>query len=952
MKIVGIGASAGGVEALGQFFQNLPNDTGAAYVVIQHLSPDFKSIMDELLARYTTMPVHIIKENELVQPNRVYLMPSNKSLVLQNSMLILQDRAPNEILHLPIDRFFHSLADDQNENAVAIVLSGSGTDGSRGVKTIKENGGLVMVQSPQTSRFNGMPNAVIKLDIADSILPPDQLAKKLMQVLRLKLKFKQQFQNINENGARTSFERILFYAEKVSGIQFAFYREPTLIRRMEKRMVLKGYTSMEEYADLVSGDEHETQVLYKDFLISVTRFFRDVEACQELENKVIPNLFKNLQEDDLCRVWIPACSTGEEAYTIGILMMKYLEDNNLKADFKIFASDVNKKAIQIAANGVYPYSIAADIPVHLLHRYFRKEREAFVVKSILKEKILFAVQDVLQDPPFIRTNLISCRNFLIYLKPEAQRRVLSTFHFALQTGAYLMLGPSESIGDLRNVYDKINQRWNIFQKQDNAPMLYSNSNHDPPLNLYGKEPLFLKPAKRKRVMPAFFDDENNPFSKYLLEQFTPICVFVNQNLDLIYSNGNIDNLFSIPRALASLNLHKMLNAEEALVFQNGVRKAYESDEAILYKDMVLSKRHQEFEADLRFHRIKLPGVSGALVMIEIQQLRRVEEPQRLTVAEPLDKSALINEQIKKLETELRHKKREMQKLVGELESTNDELQASNRELMTSNEELQSTNEELQSVNEELYTVNTELQNKNEELTTANNDINNLMKSTEIGTIFLDNQLRIRKFTPAIRRQFDLITTDVGRPITAFSSTFDEVDLSQVSRQVFESLTPYERSVKDKKGNHYLLRILPYRTQEDTIRGLVVTFVTINDFVKTRERLAVLADQFWAIFHNSDDLIMIINEKGVIELVNNSLARHSANKIKMTSIFNYLPQKERSNFRSKLSQVFDEKTKQHVRVEFPNGKKEASAYEFSIIPANEKDINDKISYSTVIAKKLN
>ncbi len=898
------------------FLAYLPKNTGASFVLVQHLSPDSKSIMGELLSRETDMPVRVVYEDTPVQANHIYVMSESKDLIFSNGMLITQDRNGSNHLHLPIDQFFNSLASNLGPKAMGIILSGTGTDGTRGVRAIKEQGGIVLVQDQKSATFNGMPQSAISLNIADAVLPPDKLAESVVNLLNGRAATEGHQTLVDPQEQRSEIQDVITYLTEQSGVNFHGYRKPTLIRRMENRMLLQNCNTVKDYLQLLETNPAEVQALFHNVLIGVTRFFRDAPAFEDLRNNILPKIFAGPRHDDEpYRFWIPACSTGEEAYSIAMIVDEYVRKNDLDADYKIFASDVDEDAIKFAIKGRYTASMVADTPKNLMVQYFDTEGAEYVVKPYLRKKVLFAVQDLIGDPPFINMDLISCRNLLIYLEPETQQTILSTLHFALRDNGVLMLGPSESLGALKYAYRQLTRQWNIFEKESNSH-IYSGSN----FNVRKSKSTFKVKSSSQNVNSVPYDETgSDPFTLYLVERFAPISLFVNEELDLLYINGDADRLLNMPKALARLNLRKMLGQEEFIAMKTGVKKVLETEEPVVYRNVLLRKdAERQYNARLRF---SIPDLfhrgdefqDQRFILIEIHLRDDRGDGKQEEDTETTD-SDYKQEKEATLQKELRDAKRRSKDLVNELESTNEELQTSNRELMASNEELQSTNEELQSVNEELYTVNSELQLKNEELTTAHNDINNLLKSTEIGTIFLDKSLRIRKFTPAVRRQFELLNSDMGRTITSFSSTFQKLDIEQECQKVFDTLEGFEKEVIDKNEDHYLMRILPYRTEKDNIDGIVLTFININELVLTRRRMEKLAKKYKAIFNYSYSIIAVLDQEGKVESMNRPLGPYEPKSIIGSTLFEKMPEHINYELRAAFKKALEEETPSKIRLQ--------------------------------------
>ena len=880
VRVIGVGASAGGLQALESFFSELPTDLGVAFVVIQHLSMEHPSVMDSILQRTTHLTVRSLEENTIPEPDHVYVKRPEHTVILNDWLRLTPREVDRDILYLPIDEFFFSLAAHQQEQAVGIVLSGMGTDGSRGLKEIKARGGLVMVQDPDSAQFSGMPTAALRQQIADVVLPPAQLASQLAVILR-----KDQVptrpteeDQLDDSGLYAS---LLEQIRKTTRIDFRRYRPGTIQRRIEKRMLITQIEPLTEYIRHALENEAELQMLRQSFLIGVTRFFRDKNAFDRLRNTVIPDLFTRLPQGQDLRVWVPSCSTGEEVYSVVMLIEDYLEHTGLRRGYRIFGSDVDRRAILKAVRGEYDETIQADVPPLFLERYFSRRPQGFSILPELKEHVLFAVQNLLDDPPFIRVDLITCRNFLIYINTDAQYEILGDFLFGLKPQGYLMLGPSEHLGSLRSAFTTVDRRWKVYQKRLTAK------------GASARSPRAISPELRPRALGKLqtisFPDLSDPtapednrslipktnmdlYSRYLSERFAPTTLFVNRQYDILYLNGDFTGILHLPRFDAHLSLRTVVNEDVKSLLVTGVDRVFATQKSGIYERVNVAKSGQPPRyLKVRFELFEDEGVSdpvAVLAFLPAEEVPIVDPSNGEPEVYNVDRRLL--DRVSELEAELQHAERRAQKLYNELEATNEELQSSNRELLASNEELQSTNEELQSVNEELYTVNNEFQRNNEELNNINNDINNLLKSTQISTIFVDEHLHIRRFTPGIGQQFDLTASDLGRPLTSFANPFETVNIEQVSEQVLRDGKRYDQEVQDRSGDYYLLRILPYLTENDQIEGAVITFVAINDLVRTRRRLTDMATKYEAIFHNTQELIVIVELNSRITDLNRTL----------------------------------------------------------------------------------
>lgn len=824
--IVGIGASAGGLESLQEFFKKLSSPSSFAIVIIQHLSPNYESLMAELLRRNTNIPITTVSETTPLQKNNIYLLPPNKQLILNENNLELLDR-PNKLFpHLPIDLFFESLSKHAGESAVAIILSGTGTDGSRGIRKVKDEGGLVMIQSPKSAKFDGMPKAALFLGIEDLVMTPAELAIEIDRISK----------RITCNGPKelrnkAKINSFLELMNKRRGVDFSVYRRKILMRRLKKRLVITNTGSLDDYLETLRSNEEEIDKLFSDFLIGVTHFFRDEEAFSIIYRDVIPQLFNNIAPDKELRIWVAGCSTGEEAYTLAILLEEYKEQNEIRTPYRIFATDLNEKSISFASKGIYPKNLTQNIKPAYLEKYFIPTFDKFQVKERIQKNIVFTIHDVASDPPFIKIDMITCRNLLIYIEPMAQQRILNCFQFCLMYHGFLFLGPSETIGSLEKSFDRVSSKWNIFKNQQKEKVVLDTFPNNSNLSNSGKRNRMNLQAQPASYQDLSHQEEIESYSEILAREFAPICMIVEKNLDVKYSNGEIDLLFYFPKASRKLNLKEMMNKEESLIFRNAIRKLEESSEKLIYKNIQFNKREKLYLIDLHFKHVT--NYSNApFILIEIY----IKGEAKFESGIEIDSEKFKEERLETLEFELREAKSETQALIKQLQTTNQEIQVSNEELLASNEELQSTNEELQSVNEELYTVNAELQTKINELTIVNNDIDNLLKSTQIGTIFLDADLRIRKFTPNISEQFDVLDADIGRPINNFSNKFDDQDIFEELSTVLQDLKIIEKEIKTHKGKSFLMRILPYQTSDKHMEGVVVTFVDIEEIVQVRQEI--------------------------------------------------------------------------------------------------------------------
>ncbi|MEM6646385.1 MAG: chemotaxis protein CheB [Bacteroidota bacterium] len=827
-RLVGIGASAGGLEALKAFFDNVPEACPHSFIIIQHLSPDYKTMMAELLARNTRLPIHEVINGMVIEPGSIYLITPNTIITLDGRALIVRDRPEGQALTLPIDIFFQSLAAEEGENAIAVILSGTGSDGTRGARAVKEAGGTVMVQSPEQAKFDGMPMSVLRTGLADFISPVEILPKEILQFIDFPGGAVVWDTEADEEDK--SFQRIISHIYHTRELDFSQYKRPTLARRIERRMSITKSANLQAYLQHIYQHPDEIDVLCREFLIGVTKFFRDTEIWNVFEAKVVPALVEASGDGKSTpiRVWVVGCSTGEEVYTIAILLREAMKRQRMHREVKIFATDLQAGSLDIARKAVYPESIVADVTPERLAEYFVRQGDEYEVVESIRKMVIFSQHDILRDPPFRSIDLVTCRNVLIYLNPEAQRRVVGMLHYALDIGGTLMLGPSETLHDYDTVFDVVDRRARLYR---NTQMVRS-------LNL---APLSYPDTIREDREAPPRGATSNPLpeivSEAVMEEWGMAGFYVNADFDILEATGEVSRFIVLPERGFTINLLKLLPSQVGAMLGVSIRKAQKQQERVLCKQV----RMQETEGTLVFNILVCPAGGGALgrnarfLLLFIPQEVQVGIA-TVTASDLSDADAL---RMKEMEHELKTTRESLQAAIEELETTNEELQATNEELLAANEELQSTNEELQSLNEELLTVNSEYQQKIEDLAALNADMDNLLKSTEIGTVFLDEEMCIRKLTPAIRAQFNLRTTDIGRPIAHFTSNFGERDSQEIldrAKEVMRSTQAHQFEVADDDDNWYLVKITPFRNSEGRVDGVVISFVNINELKEVQAQL--------------------------------------------------------------------------------------------------------------------
>ncbi len=820
--IVGIGASAGGLAAFEAFFRQMPaeTDSGMAFVLVQHLAPDHTSILGELIRRFTRMPVYDVVDGMVIRRNSIYIIPPNTDLALFHGRLHLLAPITPRGIHLPIDHFFRSLAQDKGEAAICIVFSGAGSDGTLGVRAVKEVGGMVMVQTPESAEYESMPRNALATGLVDYVLPPEEMPAQLLAYVQRAVVHRLPEVLPPPGRADEALQKIFLLLRAHTGHDFSGYKLNTLLRRIERRVVIHQLDSLDAYARYLQHTPQEMTILFRELLIGVTRFFRDPEAFAALKTQVIPHLFDKKSEGEAVRVWVPGCSTGEEAFSLAMLLHEFTATQHGETKVQIFATDIDAMAIDAARTGVYPANIVSDVPPDYLARYFTGEEEHYRIKKSIRDMVIFAEQDLILDPPFSHMDFISCRNLLIYLNADLQKKLLPLFHYALNPDGFLFLGSSETIGEFTDLFAAVNRKWKIYQRKA-ATTPY----RLPP----GLHPLpgvtMLTGTPRREVRPEEPLSLRTIMEQNLLADYTPPCVLINDAEEVLYVHGSTGRYLEPAAGEANLNILRMARPGLRIELATAVRKAVTLKEAVRFERVQVRLDDRLQTLNLLVSPVMSPPAPGLFLVVFEDISTEVSPPAETAAPTP---SAATEQRVVTLERELRAKDEYLRTHVEELSTANEELQSANEELQSTNEEMDTSREELQSVNEELSTVNTELQKKIEELTQANDDMNNLLAGTDVGTVFIDRDLRIQRFTPAATEIVNLIDTDIGRPIAHLSINLVNYDtLLQDARRVFETLKPKEVEVQASDGRWYLMRILPYRTQENVIDGVVLTFVNIT-----------------------------------------------------------------------------------------------------------------------------
>ena len=830
--VIGIGASAGGLEAFEHFFKHMPPNSGAAFVLISHMDPSHASMMTELIQRLTQMPVKEAVEQMPVEPDHIYVIPPNKDLAIFKGLLQLSSLTGPRGSHMPIDLFLHSLAEDRGERAIGIVFSGTGSDGTAGLRAIQGAGGLTLVQDPANAKYDGMPRSAINSGLADYILPAENMPEQLLAY----------FKNFHAERMRpplfaetpNALQKIFMLLRSQTGHDFSQYKKNTIHRRIEKRMRLHGIEDLASYLTYLENHREEVRLLLKEFLINVTSFFRDPKAFEVLKHEILPMLLKDKPDNYTFRVWVPGCASGEEAYSIAMVLREYLAETQRDLIVQIFATDIDENSIDVARSGHYAANIATDIGPDRLRRFFIKEGSGYRIKKEIRELIVFAVQNVIKDAPFTRLDILSCRNLLIYLEPELQNRLIPLFNYSLKPGGCLFLGSSESIGAFSDLFGTLDKKWKFYEAKPSIPSGQETRTTGLPWTHGYREPTTPGiPKNPTQINMADFTQ------KVLMADFAPPSAMINAKGDILYIHGQTGKYLEPPQGHPSTNLLEM--AREGLKYE--LQKAIHS--AIVQKKDVVRKDLQ-IKADEGFHAINLivkalPDAEQELFLVVFQD---VVPPgaQKQTRIRPIAMEKQ-GHKASELERELLYTRETLQATIEEQQASNEELKSTNEELQSTNEELQSTNEELetskeelQSVNEELVTVNSELQAKIGQLYQTENDMKNLLDSTNIGTIFLSNDLHIKRFTQSAVKVVNLIPSDVGRPLSDIVSKLNYKNIIGDVQHVLDTLVYKETEVATNDNKIYLMRIMPYRTLDNMIDGAVITFTDLSVARKASEEL--------------------------------------------------------------------------------------------------------------------
>ncbi len=934
VHIVGIGASAGGLEAIEQFLSNVSDTSGMAYVVVQHLDPTHKGMLPELLQRISKMKVTQVLNNTHVLPNCIYVIPPNKTMSLSKGVLHLHKTILSKGQRLPIDIFFQSLADDQKELAVGVILSGMGSDGSLGLRAIKEKNGIAMVQEPTNAKFDSMPRNAIDSVHVDIVATAGELPSRLADFLK-QIPVLRTDLNLGSKDV-SSLEKIISLLHAYTGNDFSSYKKNTVYRRIERRMTIHKIEKIASYAKFLNNNPKEIEILFKEMLIGVTSFFRDGAVWENLKENILPDLIARLEPGSILRAWVPGCSTGEEAYSLAIVFKEVLAKINPHGGFslQIFATDLDSEAIEIARKGIFPKSISENISDERLNRFFLKTDDGYFINTEIREKIVFAHHNILMHPPFTKIDILSCRNLLIYMEPELQKRMIGLFYYSLKPEGIMILGSSESLGAQSHLFTPLDLKWKIFKRSPNliTPDLFEFSSSFKRTKSIYADNEFTGPAPNLQTL-----------ADQLLLTLSPAGVLVNETGDIIYISGHTGKYLEPAVGKANMNIFAML------------REGLRSEFPIAFRKVLLKKE------SLVLHNIKV-GTNGSSQLINVS-IQWIEKPEALKgklmvifkdVQEIPDsnhpagkgKKPLENIRVIELEKELKYAREKikdtleaMQSSQEELKFTNEELQSTNEELQSTNEELMSSKEEMQSLNEELQTLNTELQSKVDDYSRVSNDMNNLLNSTDIATLFLDRELKIRQFTNQAVKIFKLIKSDIGRPLTDQVSDLIYPNLTDDVLKVIKTLVFIKKQILTKDGRWFSVRIMPYKTLNDKTDGAVITFFNITDLKEVELNLHETEQMNDLLLNSTSDIIIKLSPEMKILELNPAAEKYLGKKqneiLGKNYIQMFIPASQRKKVEDEMKTIMSKSAETNIKIQLPasKGNKNVSDWSTAVLLNN-------------------
>ncbi len=936
VHMVGIGASAGGLEAIEQFLSSVSDTSGMAYIVVQHLDPTHKGMLPELLQRISRMKVTQVANNMLVLPNCVYVIPPNKTMSISKGVLHLHKPLLGRGQRLPIDLFFQSLADDQKELAVGVVLSGMGSDGSLGLRAIKEKNGIIMVQDPSTAKFDSMPRNAIDSVPVDVVSSASELPSRLFDFLKqipilitdLSLGSKD----------KSSLEKIIGLLRAYTGNDFSSYKKNTVYRRIERRMTVHKIDKIASYSKFLNNNPKEIEILFKEMLIGVTSFFRDSAVWENLKENIIPDLITRLEPGSILRAWVPGCSTGEEAYSLAIVFKEVLEKINPHGGFslQVFATDLDAEAIEIARKGIFPESISDNLSDERLNRFFLKTTDGYFINTEIREKVVFAHHNILMHPPFTKIDILSCRNLLIYMEAELQKRMLGLFYYSLNPEGILVLGSSESLGSQNHLFVPLDLKWKIFRRSANlvTPDLFEFSSAFIRSKSINTDKEFAGPVPNIQTL-----------ADQLMLTHSPAGVLVNETGDIMYVSGHTGKYLEPAVGKANMNIFAMLREGLRTEFPVAFRKALIKKESVILHHIKVGTNGSTRIINISIQWIEKPeALRGKLMVIFID----VKENTDIKIPAEKGKKPLENVRVMELEKELKYAREKIQDTLEamqtsqeEIKFTNEELQSTNEELQSTNEELMSSKEEMQSLNEELQTLNAELQSKVDDFSRVNNDMKNLLNSTDIATLFLDKKLNIRRFTNEAVKIFKLIKSDIGRPLSDQVSDLIYPNLTNDVLTVLKSLVFIKKQIPTKDGRWFSVRIMPYQTLDDKVDGVVITFFNISDLKEVEVKLHETEQMNDLLMNSTSDIIIKLSPELKILEVNSAAEKYLGKKrdevIGKNYIQLFIPAAMRKKTEDKMKNIMRKSSDTHIKIQFPssNGNKSVSEWNTIVLLNNLK-----------------
>lgn len=884
--VIGIGASAGGLETLSEFLKAMPADSGVALVIVQHLDPNREALMAELLQNSTDMSVREAEDGIKVEPDHVYLIAPNKDMAIMRGKLHLFKPSEPKGFRLPIDSFFRSLAEDQKECAMGAVLSGMGSDGTMGIRAIKEQGGTTFVQDPGSAKFDGMPTSVVSDGFVDIIAPVGELPSRILSSIKSTRKFSGEKEKVTKS-IRNDIEKILILLRSKTGHDFYQYKRNTILRRIERRMNVHQIDKITTYIRYLRENPDEIDKLFKELLIGVTNFFRDPDMWEYLKESVIPEMIKGYPDGGVLRAWIPGCSTGEEAYSLAMVFREVIDALGLIKNYQlqIFATELDDKAVDKARSAIYPNSIVSDVSEKRLRKFFVQEEMGWRIRPEIRENVIFAIQNVAMDPPFTKLDIVLCRNLLIYVEPALQTKIVSLFHYSLNPGGMLVLGSAETVGSDTNLFTPVAPKLRIYKRLDDVPPVPLS---DFPTKFRHVEPTVIAPTIRG-------DDSQELESladRVLLRHHSPAAVLTSSNGDILYVNGRTGKYLEAAEGKANWNILAMARQQLRLSLHGPFSEAVIKKRPTIVEDVIVDSNGGSLTVDVIIQPLSDPLPMKDRVLVVFKEKPLVKNSAQKATKEKADSS-----EMKALKLELKEAREHVQIINEEMQTSQEELKSSNEELQSTNEELQSTNEELttskeemQSMNEELQTVNQELKGKIDDLSKANNDMKNLLDSTNIATLFLDEDLNVRRFTTTATEIFNLIPSDVGRPFTDITSGLVYPKMKQDALNVLDTLVYKEKAIQGSEGRWFLVRIMPYRTLDNRIDGLVITFADITESKTLERQLREKEDEALQLLDNMPKPFVLIDSvtdkhgtfvDGTIVFINSFFETATGLKLKKT-----------------------------------------------------------------------